>query len=78
MQLEPRWVLADVCDVLGLSNSRVVADRLDDDEVSLTCIIDGIGRQQNTTVVNESGLYKLIRRSDKPAAWMMMKRILSF
>lgn len=29
---EPWFVLKDVCDVLGLSNSRMVSDRLDDDE----------------------------------------------
>ena len=28
------WVLKDVCDVLHLSNSRRVAERLDDDEKS--------------------------------------------
>jgi prophage antirepressor-like protein len=29
---EPWWVLRDVCDVLGIGNSRMVAERLDDDE----------------------------------------------
>ena len=28
------WVLKDVCDVLGISNSRRVAERLDEDEKS--------------------------------------------
>ena len=29
---EPWFVLRDVCEVLGLGNSRMVADRLDEDE----------------------------------------------
>lgn len=65
---EAWWVLKDVCDVLGLSNSRIVADRLDEDDVSQTYITDSLGRQQQTSVVNESGLYNVILRSDKPEA----------
>ena len=65
---EPWWVLKDVCKVLGLSNRRMVADRLDEDEVSQTYITDSLGRQQETTVINESGLYSVILRSDKPEA----------
>jgi anti-repressor protein len=65
---ETWWVLKDVCDVLELSNSRIVADRLDEDDVSQTYIADSLGRNQETTVVNESGLYAVILRSDKPQA----------
>ena len=64
----PWWVLRDVCNALGLSNSRIVADRLDEDDVSQTYITDSLGRKQQTTVVNESGLYNVILRSDKPEA----------
>lgn len=32
---ETWWVLKDVCDVLDLSNARMIADRLDEDDVSL-------------------------------------------
>jgi prophage antirepressor-like protein len=45
-----------------------VAERLEEDEVSLTHIIDAIGRKQETTIVSESGLYNVILRSDKPEA----------
>jgi prophage antirepressor-like protein len=62
------WVLKDVCDILSLSNSRIVADRLDEDDVSQTYITDSLGRQQQTSIVNESGLYCVILRSDKPEA----------
>jgi anti-repressor protein len=65
---EPWFVLKDVCDVLDLGTPARVAERLDGDEVSLTHITDSIGRQQETTIINESGLYNVILRSDKPQA----------
>lgn len=65
---ETWWVLKDVCEVLGLSNSRIVTDRLDEDDVSQTYITDSLGREQQTSIVNESGLYNVILRSDKPEA----------
>lgn len=63
----PWWVLKDVCDVLELSNSRMVADRLDDDEKGVS-VIDTLGGRQELTVISESGLYNVILRSDKPEA----------
>lgn len=65
---EPWWVLADVCKVLELSTPSRVAERLEKDEVSQTHTIDRMGRTQNTTIINESGLYAVILRSDKPQA----------
>jgi len=65
---DPWWVLKDVCAVLGLSNARMIADRLDGDDVCLAYITDSLGRQQQTNIVNESGLYSVILRSDKPEA----------
>lgn len=62
---EPWWVLKDVCDVLGLLNARSVADRLDDDEVSK---FDLRGLSGESNIINESGLYNVIIRSDKPEA----------
>lgn len=62
------WVLKDVCDVLGLTNSRVAMQRLDKDDVSQAYITDASGRDQRTTIVNESGLFTLILRSNKPEA----------
>jgi len=62
------WVLKDVCEILGLSTPARVAERLDEDEVSLTHIIDSVGRNQKTNIINESGLYNVILRSDKPEA----------
>lgn len=65
---EPWFVLKDVCDILGLGTPARVAERLDEDEVSLTHLTDSIGRKQEMTVISESGLYNVILRSDKPEA----------
>lgn len=46
-----------------------VAARLDADEVSRTYLTDSMGRKQSTYIINESGLYNVILRSDKPEAY---------
>lgn len=65
---EPWWVLKDVCEVLEIENPRNVATRLDDDEKNTVHLADGIRGNPNMTIINESGLYKVILRSDKPEA----------
>lgn len=62
---EPWWVLADVCKVLDLSNPSKVADRLEPDEKANFEL--GL-RGGATNCINESGLYAVILRSDKPQA----------
>lgn len=74
---EPWFALKDVCAVLGISNHKMTAQRLDEDEVSLTDLTDSMGRQQETTVINESGLYNVILRSDKPEAKPFRKWVTS-
>ena len=74
---EPWFVLRDVCNVLGLGTPARVAERLDPDEVSQTHITDSMGRQQETTIINESGLYNVILRSDKPEAKLFRKWVTS-
>ncbi len=64
---EPWWVLADVCRVLSITNHKNVAARLDEDEKGVH-LMDTPGGNQNMTIINESGLYKVILRSDKPEA----------
>lgn len=61
------WVLADVCRVLALSEPHRVAHRLDEDEKGRTQITT-LGGDQKMTIISESGLYKVILRSDKPEA----------
>lgn len=74
---EPWFVLKDVCAVLGLSTPARVAERLDPDEVSQTHLTDSLGREQETTIVNESGLYHVLLRSDKPEAKPLRKWVTS-
>lgn len=69
---EPWWMLVDVCKVLGLTNPSKVAERLDDDEKMTLTLSEGHSGQrggaQKAIVINESGLYMVIFRSDKPEA----------
>lgn len=74
---EPWWVLIDVCSVLEIANSRDAATRLDDDEKGDVGIADAIGRDQKTTIINESGLWSLVLTSRKPAAKRFKKWITS-
>ena len=57
------FALIDVCKILELSNSRMVADQLDDDERRKF----NLPRQGDTWFVNEPGLYHAIlsSRSEK-------------
>ncbi|MEI6656355.1 MAG: BRO family protein [Verrucomicrobiota bacterium] len=67
----PMFIAADVCDVLGLANSRQVLTGLDADEIASVLIPDtSSSTRKSITVqaVNESGLYHLIFKSRKPAA----------
>lgn len=41
---EPWFALKDVCAVLGISNHKMTAQRLDADEVILTDLTDSMGR----------------------------------
>ena len=63
------WFVAkDVCDILGYTNSRkALSDHLDDDEKDVT-ICYTPGGEQKMNIINESGLYCLILRSNMPKA----------
>lgn len=63
----PWWVLKDVCSALEIENSRNVTARLDEDEKDVHSV-DTPGGRQEVTNINESGLYNVILRSDKPEA----------
>ena len=68
---EPWFVAKDVCDILQLTNAREAIKALDDDERGSVRISDGTspkGGNPNVNVINESGLYALIMRSNKPEA----------
>jgi prophage antirepressor-like protein len=59
---EPWFVAADVCSALGLTNSRMALQALDEDEKGVSSTYTPGGPQQ-TAIVSESGLYTLILRS---------------
>lgn len=61
---EPWFVAKDVCDILGHSNVSMALDRLDDDERAKF----NLGRQGETNIVSEAGLYVLVLGSRKPEA----------
>lgn len=65
---EPWFVAKDVCDILGLENSRKATAELDPDEKNTVTISDGIPGNPNKTIISEPGLYKLIMRLRKPEA----------
>ena len=73
---QPWWVLKDVCIALGLSDISRVAERLDDDELTRVRLVSG-GQNRQMYAVNESGLYAVILRSDKPNAKQFRKWITS-
>lgn len=64
---EAWFVAKDICDILELSDTNMVLSKLDDDE-KLTQKIFGSGQNRNMWLINESGLYTLILRSNKPEA----------
>lgn len=65
---EPWFVAKDVCDILGLENSRKATAELDSDEKNTVPISDGTPGNPNKTIISEPGLYTLIMRSRKPEA----------
>ncbi len=81
----PYWVAKDVCDVLGIQNHiqalsgnpKSGALGLDDDEKLRYRIYTPQGGTQETWLVNESGLYNLIFRSNKPEAKRFRKWVTS-
>lgn len=73
---EPWFVLKDVCQVLGLSDTNKTAERLDSDELTRTKLVSG-GQEREMYIINESGLYSVILRSDKPEAKPFRKWVTS-
>lgn len=63
----PWWVANDICAALDIKNTRDAIARLNDDEkgVGLT---DTLGGPQETLLINEPGLYRIIFTSRKAAA----------
>ncbi|MEX2805013.1 phage antirepressor [Streptococcus sp. H31] len=66
---EPYFVGKDVADVLGYAKARnAIATHVDSDDALKWGVTDELGRKQDTTIINESGLYSLILSSKLPQA----------
>ena len=63
----PWFVAKDLCDYLELSDVRRAVEPLDDDE-KLSGEILQSGQKRSMWLVNESGMYALVIRSNKPKA----------
>ena len=74
---EPWFVLADICRELEISHVKYTATRIDEDDLGQTEVIDRMGRSQKVWIINESGLYTVILRSDKPQAKPFRKWVTS-
>ncbi len=64
----PWFVAQDVCSCLEIANSRDAVASLDEDEKGYVGITDAMGRDRQTAIVSESGVYVLIFRSRKDSA----------
>lgn len=73
---EPWLVAKDVCDVLGLSDTNMALKGLDDDE-KLTQTLFGSGQNRKMLLINESGFFTLVLRSNKPEAKSFRKWVTS-
>lgn len=73
------WVAADVCQILGLTNPSEAMKMLDEDEKNTLRLTEGIPSRGNPYVncIDESGIYTLIIRSDKPQSRPFRKWITS-
>lgn len=65
---EPLFCLVDVCNILGIKNSRRTMERLMVDGVHTMNVIDSMGRIQQATFVDQGNLFKIIFTSRKPEA----------
>ena len=74
---EPLFCLTDVCSVLELGYASQVKSRLDDGVITNEVIPDALGRMQETSFINEDGLYDVILDSRKPQAKAFRKWITS-
>ena len=61
-------MLKDCMSILDLGNPTETVKMFDKDEFSTTEVIDSIGRRQQTYIISEPGLYRLVMKSRKPEA----------
>lgn len=75
---EPWFVGKDVAQVLGYEKPRnAIATHVDEDDALKWGVTDSLGRNQEMTIINESGLYSLILSSKLPTAKRFKKWVTS-
>lgn len=78
---EPWFVAKDIAVILGISNIRQNLDSLDEDETGVCKTYirseNGVEQEREVRTVNESGLYTLVVRSNKPNAKKFRKWVTS-
>lgn len=75
---EPWFVGKDVAEALGYAKPRnAISTNVDDDDALKWGVTDKLGRKQNTTIINESGLYALILSSKLDSAKKFKKWVTS-
>ena len=78
---EPWFAAKDVCDILGHTNPSMAIGLLDEDEADLRKVYvrseNGVMQQRDVYFINESGLYALIMRSNKPKTKQFRKWVTS-
>ena len=66
---EPWLVGKDVAEALGYADTRkALSAHVDEDDRANCPVTDGLGREQQTTIINESGVYSLVFGSKLPSA----------
>ena len=73
---DPWFMAKDVCDVLNHSDTSMATKSLDEDEKLVQTLFVS-GQNRPVTLINESGLYSLVLRSNKPEAKVFKKWVTS-
>lgn len=73
---QPYFLAIDICKTLGITRSEVALRKLDDDE-KLMRKVYASGQERDMWLVNESGMYAMIMRSNKPEAKAFRKWVTS-
>lgn len=75
---DPWFIATDICNTLSLSDASTALRKLDDDEkMKAPRKLYGLEGGSDIWLVNESGLYALIMRSNKPEAKAFRKWVTS-
>jgi prophage antirepressor-like protein len=70
---EPLFKAKDIGDLLGIKDIKSTLRDFDKDEVHSMHLIDSLGREQETNMLKEQGLYKILMISRKPIAKQFQK-----